>query len=137
MNPEQQLHFDVNHVRSYIMHLNRFMQLYFPTAQCPPLPEIANGMISYLPDNTPDYDVGTTANYICEDGFTLSGDVTRDCQSDGTFSGMEPVCSMTREWTISMLLLYSWYIPFQLCVLNCLLLPTEKLLTVLLTCHGR
>ncbi|XP_064387505.1 uncharacterized protein LOC135335846 isoform X3 [Halichondria panicea] len=61
--------------------------------QCPPLPEIANGMITYLPDNTPDYDVGTTAIYICEDGFTLSGDVTRDCQSDRTFSGMEPVCS--------------------------------------------
>ncbi|XP_064387502.1 uncharacterized protein LOC135335845 isoform X3 [Halichondria panicea] len=63
--------------------------------QCPPLPEIANGMISYLPDNTSDYDVGTMAIYVCEDGFTLSRDETRDCQSDGTFSGMEPVCSMT------------------------------------------
>ena len=68
-----------------------------PAAQCPPLPEIANGMISYLPDNTSDYDVGTMAIYVCEDGFTLSRDETRDCQSDGTFSGMEPVCSMTRK----------------------------------------
>ncbi len=76
------------------------MQLYSPTAQCPPLPEIANGMISYLPDNTSDYDVGTMASYVCEDGFTLNGDDTRNCQSDRTFSGMEPVCSMTREWTI-------------------------------------
>ncbi|XP_064387511.1 uncharacterized protein LOC135335851 isoform X2 [Halichondria panicea] len=63
-------------------------------AQCLPLPEIANGMISYLPDNTSDYDVGTTAIYLCDDGFFLSGDITRDCQSDGIFSGMEPVCSM-------------------------------------------
>ena len=54
-------------------------------------------MITYFPDNTPDYDVGTTAIYVCEDGFTLSGDATRDCQSDRTFSGMEPVCSMIRE----------------------------------------
>ncbi len=76
------------------------MQLYSPTAQCLPLPEIANGMISYLPDNTSDYDVGTTAIYLCDDGFFLSGDITRDCQSDGIFSGMEPVCSMICEWTI-------------------------------------
>ncbi|XP_064387615.1 uncharacterized protein LOC135335886 isoform X2 [Halichondria panicea] len=66
------------------------------STQCPPLPEIANGVISYSPDITPDYDVGTMAIYLCENGFVLSGDDTRDCQSDGTFSGMEPVCSMTR-----------------------------------------
>ncbi len=84
------------------------MQRYSPTAtaQCPPLPEIANGVFSYSPDITPDYDVGTMAIYLCENGFVLSGDDTRDCQSDGTFSGMEPVCSMTREWTIS----YYYYI---------------------------
>ncbi len=121
-----------------------------PTAQCPPLPEIANGVISYFPDNIPDYDVGTTATYMCEDGFSLSGDVTRDCQSDRTFSGMEPICSSIREFYLILILciftihVYNFYssynytvFHFQLYVLTCLLSLMEKSCTVLVACRDR
>ncbi len=79
-----------------------FMQLYSPTAQCPPLPEIANGMISYSPDNTPDYNIGTVASYSCNQGYELvrnlsSRSVVRTCLdagdgSGGTFTGQDPTC---------------------------------------------
>ncbi len=70
-----------------------------PTAiMCPPLPAITNGMISYSPDVTPDYDLGTNATYTCEAGFYLEGDEVRMCVDDdgmdatGVWSGHEPIC---------------------------------------------
>ncbi len=38
--------------------------------------------------------IGTTATYICDTGFSLTGDGTpRVCQEDNTFSGEEaPIC---------------------------------------------
>ncbi len=74
------------------------MQLYYPTAQCPPLPEIANGMISYSPDNTSDYNIGTVASYSCNPGYELrGGNVIRTCvdagdDRGGVFSGQAPTC---------------------------------------------
>ncbi len=41
--------------------------------ECPPLPAITNGMISYSPDVTPHYNLGTKATYTCEAGFYLEG----------------------------------------------------------------
>ena len=64
-----------------------------PTALCPPLAPIANGMITYGPDTVPDYSVGTIATYMCDDGFNLGENMVRVCQSDGTFSGTDPVCT--------------------------------------------
>ncbi len=76
------------------------MQLYSPTAQCSPLPEIANGTISYSPDNTPDYNIGTVVTYNCNQGYVLvrdPGSVTRTCVDAGdgrgaTFTGQAPTC---------------------------------------------
>ena len=67
---------------------------------CPPLPAITNGMISYSPDVTPDYDLGTEASYMytCEAGFYLEGNEVRVCIDDdgmdaiGVWSGREPSC---------------------------------------------
>ena len=69
-----------------------------PTAiVCPPLPAIINGIISYSPDVTPDYDLGTEATYTCEAGFYLEGNEVRVCMDDdgytiGVWSDQEPSC---------------------------------------------
>ncbi len=65
---------------------------------CPPLPAITNGMISYSPDVTSDYDLGTKATYTCEAGFYFEGNEVRTCMDDdgmdaiGMWSGQEPNC---------------------------------------------
>ena len=69
--------------------------------ECPALSPIANGTITYAPDTTADYDQGTVAIYICDDGFNLVGDMQRTCQIDGTFSGTDPTCSLIRELNIT------------------------------------
>ena len=73
--------------------------LFSPTAiECPPLLAITNGTISYSPDVTPDYDLGTNATYTCEAGFYLEGNEVRVCMDDdgmdaiGVWSGQEPSC---------------------------------------------
>ena len=52
-------------------------------------------MISYSPDVTPDYDLGTEATYTCEAGFYLEGNQVRTCiENDGMdASGQEPSCA--------------------------------------------
>ncbi len=71
--------------------------------QCTPLslPDIPNGMIEYGPDMTPNYMLGTTATYICNDGFFLDisvGNEVRTCVDDngldnlGEFTGSQPTC---------------------------------------------
>ncbi len=56
-------------------------------------------MISYSPDVTPDYDLGTNT---CEAGFYLEGSEVRVCMDDdgmdaiGVWSGSDPVCQ--RKW---------------------------------------
>ncbi len=65
---------------------------------CPPLLAITNGTISYSPDVTPDYDLGTEATYTCDTGFYLEGNEVRTCMDgDGmnateVWSGQEPSC---------------------------------------------
>ncbi len=69
--------------------------------ECPPLPTFTNGMISYSPDISPNFDLGTDATYTCDAGFFL--DVTassqvRTCIDDygmdtiGVWSVQEPSC---------------------------------------------
>ena len=51
---------------------------------------------------------GGVATYTCDSGFTLVGDPTRICGSDGTWSGMSPTCErkfVTIFSTISLTLL--------------------------------
>ena len=38
-------------------------------------------------------DIGSTGNYSCEQGFTLSGNVTIVCIDHGEWSGQEPTCN--------------------------------------------
>ena len=68
----------------------------FPTAQCPELEPIENGFITYDPDMTPDFDIGTIAIHQCDPGFILVGAMFRNCTVgiDGTGEWNEnpPTC---------------------------------------------
>ena len=65
------------------------------------MPEIVNGFITYAPDNTPPYDLGITATYGCNDGYSLNlavGSEMRTCIDDGDndvegiFNLIAPTC---------------------------------------------
>ena len=58
--------------------------------QCPELDDPTNGMVEW--DTLAPRGV---ANYTCDPGFILVGDPTRICSSDGTWSGVPPVCERT------------------------------------------
>ncbi len=72
----------------------------FPAAQCPPLTPESNTMITYGPDTTPEYDVGTVAMHNCTPGFEPNANAARVCQSDGTFSGFPVRCFRIRKWQL-------------------------------------
>ena len=53
---------------------------------------------------------GGIATYTCDPGFVLVGESTRNCSSDGTWSGMPPTCECKFIFsTIS--LAHSFYLP--------------------------
>ena len=41
---------------------------------------------------------GDTCTYQCDDGYELSGDMSRECQSDGTWTGSEPTCDLGENY---------------------------------------
>ena len=69
---------------------------YSPTAQCPELELIVNCFITYDPDITPDFDIGTEATYQCDPGFNLVGVMVRSCTLDidvrGVWTEDPPMC---------------------------------------------
>ena len=54
---------------------------------CPRLEPPNDGSVLYS-----DRIVGSEAQYSCNEGFSLVGDASVICQSDGTWSGEEPIC---------------------------------------------
>ena len=42
------------------------------------------------------YYFGDTSEYICEEGYNLIGSAMRRCQTDGSWSGLPPVCLIVR-----------------------------------------
>ena len=72
--------------------------------QCPSLPSIVGGTITYSPDTIADFDLGTSATHECNDGFILRGNVIRVCEEGapgstvGIWSGTPPVCE--REYLL-------------------------------------
>ena len=78
-----------------------FAMILLTVIQCTPLPDIPNGRIEYGPDTTANYMLGTTATYICNNGFFLDlsvGNEVRTCEDDdgldnlGEFTGSQPTC---------------------------------------------
>ena len=60
---------------------------------CPSLDSPSNGITkcSLGDDNVPSF--GDTCNSTCDTGYVLTGDETRTCQSDGSWSGNISMCS--------------------------------------------
>ena len=54
---------------------------------CTVLKNPDNGVVLFESTN-----VGSTAQYVCNDGFLVSGDEVRMCEARGMWSGSEPVC---------------------------------------------
>ena len=54
---------------------------------CGSLPNPGNGGVS-LSGTV----FGSVATYNCNDGFTLEGETTRQCESSGLWSGTPPTC---------------------------------------------
>lgn len=64
--------------------------------RCPPLPEIANSDIFYttFEQDLESFPIRTFAIYFCDLNFrSTSGTLARECLSDGSWKGTEPVCS--------------------------------------------
>ena len=76
--------------------INGAVNFHAAIIQCPPLPAITNGSITYAPDNQ--YNLGTVATYDCDAGFvldlSLGGSEMRTCVGDteGLFDNQAPIC---------------------------------------------
>ena len=62
--------------------------LFITVVDCGELGNPAGGSVSIAAGTT----FGSTAEYNCNIGFLLIGNLERTCQSDGQWSGMEPTC---------------------------------------------
>ena len=60
---------------------------------CPSLDNPSNGMISCSlgDDGVPSYE--DTCSFTCNTGYELTGNDTRTCQSNGSWSGSDAICS--------------------------------------------
>ena len=61
--------------------------LYFSIEMCTALENPDNGTVMFESTN-----VGSSAQYVCNEGFLLSGGGVRMCEAGGMWSGSEPVC---------------------------------------------
>ncbi len=69
----------------------------FSTGICSNLPSLTNGTISYNgAGSTNNRPLDPVATYTCDTDYTLNGNTTRTCGSDGMWSGSAPVCQ--RKW---------------------------------------
>ena len=84
------------------MHRCTDSHIYCLTAiECEALDPIPNGVITYADDTTPNFDLGTTATYACNEGYFLDLSVgvrVRTCVDDGdmdalgVFTDQAPSC---------------------------------------------
>jgi len=74
--------------------------------QCPPLRDPDNGMIfcSLGDDGVPTE--GDICVYECDDGYIVSGNGDRECQSDNTWTGNDAVCKRGENY--KMVAYYLW-----------------------------
>ncbi len=107
--------------------------------ECPPLPGIDNGVISYAADTVADYMLGTVATYTCNAGFFLDisaagSSATRTCVDDndndaeGIFDRQPPTCIRKYISTVHACLVFYRVLSFSLqlqIVWFCPLFPME------------
>ena len=73
--------------------------MYF-TVQCPRLMDLMNGMVSCSLTNDPLFSYEDTCSFTCNTGYELTGSNTRTCQSDGSWSGTDVMCTRGNTATV-------------------------------------
>ena len=63
--------------------------LLFPAVNCGALDHPKNGFV----DTVPDTYLNSTATYSCNQGYDLTGNTQRVCQSNGLWSSSAPYCA--------------------------------------------
>ena len=103
----------MKHIFCAIRILNELCTCKFSTAtngiECGVLSAIPNGVITFSPDSTPDYDLYTTATYSCNQNYTLSGNGLLTCINafgSGTWDSFEPSC-MGKQCTCNIVGIWS------------------------------
>ena len=66
------------HIKFYIFNIEA----------CDTIQNVAGGTVSLSTDG-----VMTLASFTCETGYTMSGDSSISCRSDGTWNVSQPLCS--------------------------------------------
>lgn len=61
--------------------------------ECGVLQDPKNGIVKFAGTS-----VGSRATYTCNKGFTLMGQSSRICQSNGEWSGREPTCESNQTF---------------------------------------
>ncbi len=74
---------------SHVQHLTIVIMIAFCAVICPDL-SLTNGQVLYS-DTTPPRAEGSTATYICGNGYQISGESMRMCTASG-WSGSPPSC---------------------------------------------
>ncbi len=93
----------------------------YTAIECTAVPTFTNGIVVYSTDTTPDYELTTTVNYSCNDGFFLdtsdNSNKIRTCVNDigndaeGEWSGEAPTC--VREYKKHTILCYHLYLQYM------------------------
>ena len=77
---------------SYFMHLSAFIAMMCCVIAVPPLCSTLSHPDGGMVTTPGDITLGTVATYHCNEGLMLLGNATRTCQSNGVWSGEEPMC---------------------------------------------
>ena len=88
----------------YFLCFMLFYMLY--TVTCPQLVEPLNGTMScsLLYPSMVFYE--DTCNFTCDTGYALFGSNTRTCQSDGSWSGSEAICTQLAGNLLKIILMF-------------------------------
>ena len=72
--------------------------IFYYVASCPDL-NLTNGLISYSPMGTTILE-GAVATHVCHEGYRLSSEVSRTCESDKSWSGKVITCQGNYEFSV-------------------------------------
>jgi len=74
------------------------MYLLLSIVICPSLADLSDGAISCSlgNDGVPSYE--DTCSFTCNTGYELTGSNIKTCQSDGSWSGTQTICSRGKLW---------------------------------------
>ncbi len=73
-----------------------FIDFPLTAIECEELESLANGVITYQPDDVAPYSLNTNANHVCNRGYRLVGAQVRVCEdvgaNEGEFNQEAPFC---------------------------------------------